>query len=305
MLTVLKIFTKFDYLLKETFLGLKRGGWMNWAAISTVTVLLFLFGMSLQTSWQLEKLLNQFGSQLEVSVYLDANATANTDKLAEAIANMPQVADVKKITKDQAWTKLVQELGMSDIQDATQQLGSNPLVDELKVKARNSDVVPRLATQLAKIKGVETVQYIDEAVVRIAQLHRGLNWITLTITIILTFTAVCVTSITIRLIVMARRREIEVMQLVGATATWIYLPFVFQGIAFGLFGGGIAWGFISLTQQFLRKLLINQPEFIKFLTTGLKLTATQTLLLPLILLGFGATVGLMGSLFAVRRFARN
>lgn len=303
---MLKIFTKFDYLLKETFLGLKRGGWMNWAAISTVTVLLFLFGMSLQTSWQLEKLLNQFGSQLEVSVYLDANATTTTttDALVQTVATMPGVANVKKITKDQAWTKLVQELGMSDIQGATQQLGNNPLVDELKVKAVSSDVVPKLATQLAKLKGVETVQYVDEAVVRIAQLHRGLNWITLTITVILTLTAVSVTSITIRLIVMARRREIEVMQLVGATSTWIYLPFIFQGIAFGLFGGGIAWGFISLTQQFLHKLLLNQPEFIKFLTTGLKLTTTQTLLLPLVLLGFGATVGLMGSLFAVRRFAR-
>ena len=309
---MLKIFTKFDYLLKETFLGLKRGGWMNWAAISTVTVLLFLFGMSLQTSWQLEKLLNQFGSQLEVSVYLDANTTtttttteATTDALVATVATMPGVANVKKITKDQAWTKLVQELGMSDIQSATQQLGNNPLVDELKVKAVSSDVVPKLATQLAKLKGVETVQYVDEAVVRIAQLHRGLNWITLTITVILTLTAVSVTSITIRLIVMARRREIEVMQLVGATSTWIYLPFIFQGIAFGLFGGGIAWGFISLTQQFLHKLLLNQPEFIKFLTTGLKLTTTQTLLLPLVLLGFGATVGLMGSLFAVRRFAKS
>ena len=309
---MLKIFTKFDYLLKGTFLGLKRGGWMNWAAISTVTVLLFLFGMSLQTSWQLEKLLNQFGSQLEVSVYLDANTTtttttteATTDALVATVATMPGVANVKKITKDQAWTKLVQELGMSDIQSATQQLGNNPLVDELKVKAVSSDVVPKLATQLAKLKGVETVQYVDEAVVRIAQLHRGLNWITLTITVILTLTAVSVTSITIRLIVMARRREIEVMQLVGATSTWIYLPFIFQGIAFGLFGGGIAWGFISLTQQFLHKLLLNQPEFIKFLTTGLKLTTTQTLLLPLVLLGFGATVGLMGSLFAVRRFAKS
>jgi cell division transport system permease protein len=299
---VLKIFTKLDYLIKETFLGLKRGGWMNWAAVSTVTVLLFLFGMSLQTSWQLEKLLNQFGSQLEVSVYLDASASADT--LAPIVAQMPEVVNVEKITKDQAWKTLVQELGMSNIEGATQQLGNNPLVDELKVRARNSNAVPSLATQLAKLKGVETVQYVDEAVVRIAQLHRGLNWMTLTITVILTLTAVAVTSITIRLIVMARRREIEIMQLVGATSTWIYLPFIFQGITFGLFGGGIAWSFISLTSQFANNLLRNQPEFIKFLTTGLKLTTTQTLLLPLVLLGFGATVGLIGSLFAVRRFAK-
>jgi cell division transport system permease protein len=300
--SVFKFFTKLDYLLKETFLGLLRGGWMNWAAVSTVTVLLFLFGLSLQSSWQLEKLLNQFGSQLEVSVYL--NAGAAVEAIAPIVEKLPQVAAMQTITKEQAWNKLVKELGISDIEGATQQLGDNPLVDEIKVKARNSQVVPNLATQLAKIPQVNSVQYVDEAVQRIAQLHTGLNWITLTITIILTSTAIAVTSTTIRLIVLARRREIEIMQLVGATSTWIYLPFILQGIAFGLVGGAIAWSFISLIQHCITKLLSNQPEFIQFLTNGLQLTSGQTLLLPLILLSFGATVGLLGSLFAVRRFAR-
>ncbi len=275
---------------------------MNWAAVSTVTVLLFLFGLSLQTSWQVEKMLNQFGSQLEVSVYLEPGTQAQS--IETFVAQMPEVVAMQTITKEQAWTKLVKELGIADIDGATQQLGDNPLVDEMKVKARNSQVVPALATQLAKLRGVETVQYVDEAVKRIAQLHQGLNWITLTITIILTLTAIAVTSTTIRLIVMARRREIEIMQLVGATSAWIYLPFILQGIAFGLVGGAIAWSFISVIQQFIGKLLANQPEFIKFISNGVQLTATQILLLPLILLSFGAAVGLMGSLFAVRRFAK-
>lgn len=275
---------------------------MNWAAVSTVTVLLFLFGLSLQTSWQVEKLLNQFGSQLEVSVYLEPGIQAQS--IEPFVAKIPEVVAMQTITKEQAWTKLVKELGISDIDGATQQLGENPLVDEMKVKARNSQVVPTLATQLAKLQGVETVQYVDEAVKRIAQLHRGLNWITLTITIILTLTAIAVTTTTIRLIVMARRREIEIMQLVGATAAWIYLPFILQGIAFGLLGGAIAWSFISIIQQFLGKLIANQPEFIQFITNGLQLTPAQILLLPLILLSFGAAVGLMGSLFAVQRFAK-
>jgi len=284
-------------------LGLLRGGWMNWAAVSTVTVLLFLFGLSLQTSWQVEKLLNQFGSQLEVSVYLDSGVSAQT--IEPFVIQMPDVVGMQIITKEQAWTKLVKELGIADIEGATQQLGENPLVDEIKVKARNSQSVPILATQLAKLQGVDTVQYVDEAVKRIAQLHQGLNWMTLTITAILTLTAIAVTTTTIRLIVMARRREIEIMQLVGATSAWIYLPFILQGIAFGLFGGAIAWSFISVMQQFTGKLLTNQPEFIQFISNGLQLTVAQVLLLPLILLSFGATVGLMGSLFAVRRFAKS
>ncbi|MEB3178514.1 MAG: ABC transporter permease [Nostocaceae cyanobacterium] len=300
---MLKFFTKLDYLLRETFLGLLRGGWMNWAAVSTVTVLLFLFGISLQTSWQLEKLLNQFGSQLEVSVYLDVGVGATS--LEPEIAKIPDVAGVKTITKEQAWTNLVQELGMADIEGATAQLGGNPLVDELKVKARNSNAVPNLATQLAKFKGVDAVRYVDEAVQRIAQLHDGLSWISLTVTVLMTFTALAVTSTTIRLIVMARRREIEIMQLVGATRAWITLPFILQGLTFGLAGAAIAWGLISTIQQFLGNLLVNQPEFIKFLTGGLQLTPTQTILLPIILLSFGGLVGLIGSLFAVRRFARS
>ncbi len=297
-----KSLTKLDYLLKETFLGLMRGGWMNWAAVSTVTVLLFLFGLSLQTSWQVEKLLYQFGSQLEVSVYLEPDTQG--ESIESLIAIMPEVAAMQTITKEQAWTKLVKEMRISDIESVTQQLGENPLVDEMKVKARNSQVVPTLATQLAKLPGVDTVQYVDEAVKRIAQLHQGLNWITLTITIILTLTAIAVTTTTIRLIVMARRQEIEIMQLVGATRAWIYLPFILQGITFGLVGGAIAWSFISVIQQFLGKLLANQPEFIQAITNGVQLTPAQILLLPLILLSFGAAVGLMGSLFAVRRFAK-
>lgn len=299
---MLKSLTKLDYLLKETFLGLLRGGWMNWAAVSTVTVLLFLFGLSLQTSWQVEKLLYQFGSQLEVSVYLEPDMQGQS--IESLIAKIPEVAAIQTITKEEAWTKLVKEMKISDIEGVTQQLGENPLVDEIKVKARNSQVVPTLATQLAKLQGVDTVQYIDEAVKRIAQLHRGLNWITLTITIILTVTAIAVTTTTIRLIVMARRQEIEIMQLVGATSVWIYLPFILQGITFGFVGGAIAWSFISLIQQFLSKLLANQPEFIQVITNGIQLTPAQILLLPLILLSFGGTVGLMGSLFAVRCFAK-
>lgn len=299
---MLKLFNKLDYLLKETILGLQRGGWMNWAAISTVTVLLFLFGMSLQTSWQLEKLLNQFGNQLEISVYLHPGDRSET--IYPLVVKIPEVAEVKTITREQAWSQLVREMGISDLEGATKQLGENPLVDEIKVKAQNSSVVPTLATQLAKLSGVDTVEYVDEAVRRIGQLHQGLNWISLTIIILLTITALSVTTTTIRLIVMARSREIEIMQLMGATSDWVYLPFILQGIAFGLLSGAIAWSFINLIQQFLSKLLTNQPEFIQFLANGLQLSTSQTLLLPLLLVSFGAAVGFLGSLFAVRRFAK-
>jgi cell division transport system permease protein len=296
-----KFFTKFDYLLRETLLGLRRGGWMNWAAISTITVLLFLFGISLQSSWQLERLLNQFGSQLEVSAYLDSGFQASD--LQPVVEAFPNVVAVTPVTKEAAWASLVADLGLSDITGATDQLKGNPLVDELKVKAKDSEAVPAIATQLQQLDGVDEVRYVDEAVTRLAQLNNGLKWASLFIVTILTLTATAVITTTIRLIVLARRREIEVMQLVGATRVWIYLPFILQGAAFGLAGAIVAWGLLLAIQRFLTELAAQQADFIQFVVEGLRLTPQQLILLPAALLGLGIFVGLMGSLLAVRKFS--
>ncbi|MEP0919209.1 ABC transporter permease [Leptolyngbya sp. DQ-M1] len=296
-----RFFTKFDYLWRETWLGLRRGGWMNWAAVSMVTVLLFLFGMSLQASWQLESLLTQFGSQLEVSAYLETGVAA--DVLRSVVEKLPEVASVQDVSKEQAWSSLVQELGLSNLKDATQQLQGNPLVDELRVKARSSEAVPALAEKLKNIRGVEEVQYVSEAVQRMAQLSRGFNSMSTAIIGLLTATAIAVINTTIRLIVLARRKEIEVMQLVGATRSWIYLPFLTQGVVFGVAGSAIAFMLIQAIEKFIRHQLSGQAEFVQFLTTG-AVRPIEVIALPLILLAFGAMVGFVGSVLAVRRFAR-
>jgi cell division transport system permease protein len=147
------------------------------------------------------------------------------------------------------------------------------------------------------------VQYLDEVLKRMQQLSQGLSWVSLTIIAVLSLTAVAVITTTIRLIVMARRREIEIMQLVGATTAWIYLPFILQGITFGLSGAIIAWVLITSVQQFLANLLATGPDFMQFIAGGAPPNPIQLLLLPLLLLSFGGSIGLLGSLLAVRRFA--
>ena len=293
--------SKTRYLLRETALGLRRGGWMNWAAVSTVAVLLFLFGISLQASWQLGGLINRFGNQLEVSVFLDTGVQAKD--LQPLVAKFPQVAEVTAISKEAAWANLVQDLGLSDLQAATRQLEGNPLVDELQVKATSPAVVEDLATQLATLTGVDEVRYVNEVVQRVAELNRGLGWVSSVIVGGLTLTAIAVITTTMRLIVLARRREIEVMQLVGATTRWIYFPFLMQGVTFGLAGAAIAWTLLLGLQQFLRQLFVSQPELVQWLSNGLQLHPLQNVLLATILLGFGSAVGILGTLLAVRKVA--
>ncbi|XQQ08021.1 MAG: cell division protein FtsX [Leptolyngbya sp. IPPAS B-1204] len=249
----------------------------------------------------MEGLLTQFGSQLEVSVYLDTGIQAAD--LGSSVEAMPEVASVTTVTKEAAWSALLRDMGLADIQGATEQLNGNPLVDELKVKAKDAEAVPSLAQKLQAMQGVDQVLYVDEAVQRISQLNQGLNWLSFGMIVVLSLTAIAVITTTIRLIVMARRHEIEVMQLVGATTTWIYLPFILQGLVLGIVGAFIAWGLITGVQQFIASLLAQQSEFIQFLKITMRLSSQQSWLLPLSLLGLGCSVGLLGSLFAVRKFA--
>ncbi|MBD2310702.1 ABC transporter permease [Desertifilum sp. FACHB-1129] len=295
-LNVWQAVTRMGYVWREMVLGLRRGGWMNWAAVSTVTVLLFLFGTSLQVSWQLENLLNQFGSQLEVSAYLEPGIESQS--LVNTVTQLPGAIAVRAIPKQEAWETLMQEMGLADIAGVAQLLNGNPLVDELRVKSQNAQEVPMLVQQLKQLPGVEEVLYGDEALKQLAQLHQGINTVSGAIAIALTLSAIAVITTTIRLIVLSRRTEIEIMQLVGATKGWIALPFLLQGICFGVVGGAIAWGLISLLQRFFSQLLADQLDFVQFLTTT---PNPHLLLLPIILMGFGSCVGLLGSWFAVRR----
>ncbi|MEL7067133.1 MAG: ABC transporter permease [Cyanobacteria bacterium J06581_3] len=299
---MLKSILKADYLLIETLRGLRRGGWMNWAAISTMTVLLFLFGTSLQVSWQVEGLLNQFGSQLVISTYLESGVDAGS--LAGQVNRLPGVVSVTSVSKEQAWSQLTADLGLSNISNAAEQLKGNPLVDELKVKARDSEAVPQLARTLKSMAGVDDVMYVNEVIKQLRELNEGLQWVSLCIVSLLSMTAIAVVTTTIRLIAIARRQEIEVMQLVGATRIWIYMPFLLQGTTFGVVGAGSSWILLLTIQKGLKSLAnSNQPAFIEFLINGLQLTASQWVLLPIALLALGTSLGLVGSLFAVKKVA--
>jgi cell division transport system permease protein len=287
-----------EYLLRETLLGLRRGGWMNWAAISTVAVLLLLFGIGLQGSWQLGEFFNRYGNQLEVSAYLNTGIAAKD--LQPTVQKLPNVQKVTPVAKEEAWAALSKELGISDLKATTQQLSGNPLVDELRVQANSPGVVPQLAEALKKVNGVETVQYVGEVVQQVTELNHNLRFISFGVIGFLTLSAIAVITTTLRLVIAARSQEIEVMRLVGATRTTIYLPFLLQGITFGIAGAAIAWVFIQSLLITLGRLAAGQADLLQ----GLLMDSGKGWILPLVLVGFGGAIGLIGSLFAVQAIGR-
>ncbi|WP_017324495.1 ABC transporter permease [Synechococcus sp. PCC 7336] len=295
-----RFFTKIDYLMRETLLGLRRGGWLNWAAVSTLMVLLFLVGISLQLSWGLEQTLQSLGSQVEISAFLRSDVEGSS--LADPILGLDGVAQLRVIDKNEAWKDLLDAMGTADPQTTAAELGSNPLVDSLRIQAQSAEYLPAIATAVKRFSGVDEVYYGSEVVERLGQLHDGLQVGTIAISGGLTLTTVAVITTTIRLIVMARRREIEVMALVGATSTWIYLPFILQGIFFGVVGAIAAWGLVLGSQQLLGDVLSHllAMPFLKIADPSSYSTFGT---LPLTLLAIGTVLGATGSLIAVRKTA--
>lgn len=301
MQSLSRLLNKIRYLLQETFLGLRRGGWLNWAAVSTLLVLLFLVGIGVELSWGVDATVQSLGGQLEISVYLEPERQGV--ELQPQVAQLPHVAEVKVITKDQAWRNLLLEMGIQDEATMETQLGENPLVDALRVKADSTEALGEVAEQIRQLEGVDEVYYGDRIVEQLAQLQDMLRLGSLTITGVLALTAVAVITTTIRLIVMARRREIEVMQLVGATAAWIYLPFILQGCLFGVISAVGAWGLILGSQQLLQELLeqLIALPFLKVMQADR--SQLEFWLLPSMLLGMGVFLGTTSSLIAVRKSA--
>lgn len=293
-----RLFYRAEYLLRETLLGLRRGGWMNGAAVSTVTVLLLLFGIGLQGSWQLGEFLNRYGNQLEISAYLSTGVAAK--QVQPAVMALPNVTGVTAITKEEAWMTLGKELGIQDPTAAQGKLGGNPLVDELRIQASNATAVPKLAEALKGIQGIETVQYLGEVVAQITEINENLKAASLGVIGFLTVSAIAVITTTLRLVIAARRQEVEVMRLVGATRGTIYLPFLFQGITFGIVGAIVASGLIQAILATLNRLAARQTGLLQ----GLLIDTGKSWWLPLILLGLGSAIGLVGSLLAVQNLGK-
>ncbi|MEN9225576.1 MAG: permease-like cell division protein FtsX [Thermostichus sp. HHBFW_bins_43] len=299
MQSLSRFLNKTRYLLQETFLGLRRGGWLNWAAVSTLLVLLFLVGISIELSWGVDATVQSLGGQLEISAYLEPERQGVD--LQPQVTQLPHVAEVKVITKDQAWRSLLLDMGIQDEAAIETQLGDNPLVDALRVKADSAEVLGEVAAQIRQLEGVDEVYYGDRVVEQLAQIQDMLRLGSLGITGVLALTAVAVITTTIRLIVMARRREIEVMQLVGATAAWIYLPFILQGCLFGVISAVGAWGLVLGSQQLLQELLEKLIAFPFLKVMQADPNRSEFWFLPLALLGMGVSLGTTSSLIAVRK----
>ena len=271
------------------------------AAVVSITLILILAGVNLLVGHAFSQVLDGFRekvSEMSINVADDTPLTS-VYAFQQELQGDPRVASVKFVTKEEALAQFI-----SDPNNAllSQQIAGNPLDAKLNVRVKSlNDVaaIDELARQWPGVDPTNPTNYQGEFVTRMLQLSQWLGLAGVGLMAILVVVSVVIVMNTIRTAVYHRRKEIEVMKLVGATEWFVRGPFVLEGIMTGVIAAAIA----------LSLLVISYPPAVSRFSadiTFIPLTYDPTFISSLArdLLVGGALLGALGSYIGVRRFVR-
>lgn len=296
------------HIFGETFLSLKRNFLMGFTAITTVAITLFIVGVFSVLVFDIQSILNSIENQVEIAVYLKDNISDDLKGYLEnEIKSWPEVDNVNFVSKDQALEKFKTQNEGSDI---LKEIQGNPLPASFEVKLKDPQKVEQVALRFVdkdgkSIEGVDEVIYGKSYIRKLFSITAVTGTIALLIIIILILATMVLIYNTIRLSIYARRKEIEVMKLVGATNWYVRAPFLFEGFFEGFIGAGIA----GLLLYFLNKFLLIKGETALVETMHIKNLAILgsgniIILIYLAILIVGGFIGILSSGFALRRYLR-
>jgi cell division transport system permease protein len=288
------------YVLRETGSNLARNIVMTVAAVVTMAVSLTALGGVLIMRQAVNKATVQYAHGVEFIIFMDPTASAQeTSGLRHELAGMMpgQVKQCRYVDKTQAFAQFKQMFGgepdMLKVMSAARMPTSFQCVP---AKAQN---VSQLAAEFNKQPGVYDVGYpgqaIKEALARFATLRN----VALVVAGGVMLGAIALVVNTIQLAIFARRREVSVMKLVGATNWFIRVPFMLEGLVEGLVGAGVAFVITYSARNTLASFTGSNPLSPN---EQLYVSSHEALLTGIFIVVVGALVGALGSGFAVRRF---
>lgn len=283
------------YFMGESVSNLRRNLLMTLAAMSTVAVSLFLLGAVIVVGHVVKQVVGNWEDKVEINVFLkDDIAPDQSDTLGKDLLGMPEVAKVDFVSKEKAYGEYKQMFKNSP--QLVQNVDPAALPASFRVKLKDPSQVDAVRVRVEGRPGVDEVTYGGDVIKRLLRIIGLLRSITLVMTLILLGAAILLIANTIRLAVYARRREIGIMKLVGATNWFVRVPFIFEGIVEAGVGALMAACIIWLGNTVVLQKVQQQIPFLPLSVGGGFVSKVF-----LLLLGVGILVGAMGSTLALRR----
>jgi cell division transport system permease protein len=279
--------------------GLKRNRLATIAATVTMTLMLLVLASVLVIRAGLDAALTYAESKIEVVAYLKTSIDAEKAAQVEAeIADIPGVRDTTYISADEALAAFRQRLAERGEPDLTGNLGFNPLPASIEVALDSPLDTARVADALTTIDAASSIsRVIDGRAVAesLTAITSGLRIAGLIVLLGFTGAVLAVVVNALRLAALARSDEIEIMRLVGASATWIRLPFIIEGVAIGLVGALITLFVFGILSAGIGALMLNLFRVLPLETSAI---LAGQVAISVLLAGIG--LGALGALLSLR-----
>ena len=299
--------SSFAYFIKESLTGFTRNLSTALGSIVTIFLSLLIIGTFLVGGSVVERVVSSVESEVSITAYVADDASQNDiDSVMSFVRGLEGVQTVSFTTKDQALKKFSQSSG-SEIIDTLD--GQNPLPASIDVELSDPQLVEQVADSLrgnSTYAGIaddddpsESIKYGQKSVERLFTLTNYVRYIGIALIALLIFIAMVFINNTIRLAILARRKEIAIMRLVGASNGFIRGPFLMEGALHAVIGALLAVGALELLRNLVLPRLQEGIPFLSF-----DIGASTFLLIYVLLAVSGLLIGLIGSAFAMRRYLK-
>jgi len=294
------------YYSREAIDSFRKNWVMSLAAVSTIAISLFLLGVSTIGASVVNDMMTSVESKVKIDVFLkDTAPPAEVKVLQDAIISWPQVTKIHYVSKQEALDRLKEDL--KDDPEMLKQVTGNPLPASLEIWVKDPRMVTAVVEKIKQqpslnslvqdtTKDIKSGQAVLEKLIAI---RRIMNISIAVLLVLLGFASLVLIANTIRLAIFARRKEIAIMRLVGASNWFIRWPFMLEGILQGLIGAALAVTLLAVGKSVVFPQL---KEVLRFLPIAF--TQASFVRLVLILAAAGVFVGLTGSSVALRRFLK-
>lgn len=291
--------------IKVALNSMRRNVAMTFASVILVFLTVLVLGVvtliSMNTAYASK------GAVDNLTIYVRAIPEATDEQVAQLQKDIEATVDVNKIeleTKEQALDKFANKLYKDNPQALLDLFGgdANPLSDEFKIQLVNGSKLDEASQKLSALPNVKDVGIGDsEATNNFIKFMHRVTAFSLIIALIMIVISIFIVTNTIKLTITARIEEIEIMRLVGATKGYVRTPFVWEGILFGLFGGGLAFIVLMGAYNFTMSFLAGS-----YGSTGDLFIPFNEIIAPLfvIVIVFGLVIGALGSFISTHKYLK-
>lgn len=283
----------FSYALRDTFRLIFRHWGLSILTLITAVSLFFLLGSSSLFSLNVKNIVADVEDDLVITVFMKTGE--DVDSLLSTLENADSIAQIKTVSPEEGLSILKSKLG--DQARAVSLLGENPLPWSMQIMVKRADYATHLVRDLMSFPTVEEVVYAGQLAEKLSRVSYVMNRVSIAVlALAITITALVLYN-TVKIAIYSKRQEISVMLLVGATRSFIALPFVLQGMFLSTIGALSAVILLYFAYPVIGNVIHNTLMFINVLNDRDLLFR-----LYIILVGTGMTLGWLCSWFAVHRY---